>query len=68
MIPDKQWLKTKSNRSGTQHPFTVSVWPYIRLTAIEVEEVSPQDIIGHDGTINKSENIQVDGKVISVSE
>ena len=40
----------------------------VRLTELEVVEVSSQDLMGHHVTINKSDFSQVNGKVISVSE
>lgn len=40
----------------------------VRLTDLEVVEVSTQDLIGHYVTIDKSDYSQVDGKVISVNE
>ncbi|WP_372745926.1 hypothetical protein [Lutibacter sp.] len=40
----------------------------VRLSDLEVVEVNTQDLIGHYVTINKSDNSQVEGKVISVRE
>ncbi len=40
----------------------------VRLDDLEVVEVSTQDLIGHNVTINKSDYSQVEGKVSKVSE
>jgi hypothetical protein len=40
----------------------------VRLTDLEVVEVSTQDLIGHTVTINKSDFSQASGKVIKVDE
>jgi hypothetical protein len=40
----------------------------VRLTDLEVVEVSTQDLIGHTVTINKSDYSQASGKVIKVDE